>query len=117
MPKKNTAKLAWSFGLVAIGLLLVFTRVGVGAHYPLDVISGSIIGYISGLTGIFICNNYKLWEWINSKKYYPIFILLFVICGGVLISKISKENLLIFYFALISLVFSLYKIITAYVKK
>ncbi|MCX6171720.1 MAG: phosphatase PAP2 family protein [Flavobacterium sp.] len=117
MPKKWSAKLAWTLGIIAIGLLLVLTRVGVGAHYPLDVISGSIIGYISGLSGIFISNKYKLWYWINFKKYYPIFILLFVICCCVLISKINKENLIIFYLSLISFVVSLYKIITVYVKK
>ena len=117
MPKKWSAKLAWTLGIIAIGLLLVLTRVGVGAHYPLDVISGSIIGYISGLSGIFISNKYTLWYWINFKKYYPIFILLFVICCCVLISKINKENLIIFYLSLISFVVSLYKIITVYVKK
>lgn len=117
MPKKWSNKLAWSIVVVAIGLLLVFTRVGVGAHYPLDVLSGSIIGYISGLAGIFISNKYKLWHWINDKKYYPIFILLFLICVGVLLSKINKEGLIIFYLSLLSLVVSLYKIITVYVKK
>ena len=117
MPKKLNYKILWVFLIISTGLVLVFTRVGVGAHYPLDVIVGSIVGYISGLLGIFISRKYKIWNWINNKKYYPIFILLFVICGISLINKISHENLIIFYLSLTSLVVSLYKISTVYVKK
>lgn len=117
MPKKTNYKILWVFFLISIGFILVFTRVGVGAHHPLDVINGSVIGYICGLTGIFISRKYKIWDWINTKKYYPFFIVLFLVCCGVLITKISKENLIIFYLALISLILSLYKITYAYIKK
>jgi membrane-associated phospholipid phosphatase len=117
IPKKAYYKMLWFLLIVSIGLILVFTRVGVGAHYPLDVTVGSIFGYISGLVGIFISRKYKIWNWINHKKFYPIFILLFLICCIVLISKISKESLIIFYLTLTSLVVSLYKIIYVYVKK
>jgi NADH:ubiquinone oxidoreductase subunit 2 (subunit N) len=117
MPKKVLYKISFGFLVISLGIILVFTRVGVGAHYPLDVITGSIIGYICGLIGIFISRKYEIWSWINNKKYYPIFILLFLGCCIVLINKIINENLIIFYFALTSLVISLYKIITVYVKK
>ncbi|WP_394775390.1 phosphatase PAP2 family protein [Flavobacterium sp.] len=117
MPRGLKFKILWIFLIVIIGLIVAFTRVGIGAHYPLDVIIGAIIGYISGLSGIFISRKYKIWNWINNKKYYPIFILLFVICGISLINRIIHENLIIFYFAFTSLAVSLYKIITVYVKK
>ena len=117
MPKKSTNKVLWSLLILITGILLVLTRVGVGAHYPLDVTVGSIVGYSCGLLGIFISQKYKIWNWINYKKCYPIFIVLFLVCGVVLIDKISKENLIIFYVTLISLVVSLYKITTVYVKK
>lgn len=117
MPKELKIKIPWIFLLITLGFILAFTRVGVGAHYPLDVIFGSIIGYISGLSGIFISRKYKIWDWINNKKYYPIFILLFVICGVLLINRIINDNLIIFYFAFISLAVSTYKISTVYVKK
>ena len=100
-----------------VGLIIVFTRVGVGAHYPLDVIIGSIVGYISGLIGIFISQNYKIWHWVNNKKYYPFFMVLIIVSCVALINKISNENLVLFYLALISLFVSLYKIIYVYVKK
>jgi membrane-associated phospholipid phosphatase len=117
MPKKLHHKILWGFLIISSGLILVITRVGVGAHYPIDVIVGSIIGYTSGLTGIFISQKYKIWSWINNKKYYPIFILLFLVCCILIINKIINENLFLFYLTLISLIFSLFKITHAYTKK
>lgn len=117
MPKKWEGKTLWALFVVITGLILAFTRVGVGAHHPLDVISGSIIGYISGLSGIFISRKYKIGAWIGPKKYYPVFILLFLVCGGVLVTRIMNENLLVYYFSIISLAFSLYKIIQVYVQR
>ena len=117
MPQKVKYKILWVFSIIIIGLIIVFSRVGVGAHYPLDVITGSIIGYISGLIGIFISRKYKIWNWINNKKYYPIFMLLILICCISLITKIINENLVIFYLTLICLLVSLYKIIYVFAKK
>jgi membrane-associated phospholipid phosphatase len=117
MPQSLYRKILWFFLILIAGLMVVFTRVGVGAHYPLDVIVGSIVGYISALIGIFISQKYKIWTWINNKKYYPIFMLLFLICCVALINKIMNGNLIIFYLALISLLVSLYKIIYVYFKK
>ena len=54
MPKKVIHKISCGFLIINLGIILVFTRVGVGAHHPLDVITGSIIGYICGLIGIFV---------------------------------------------------------------
>lgn len=117
MPKKLPNKILWVFLVVTVGLMIVSTRVGVGAHHPLDVINGSIIGYICGLSGIFISRKYKIWNWINTIKYYPIFMVLFLACSIVLVSKIINENLIIYYLALISLIISLYKITYVYIKK
>jgi hypothetical protein len=117
MPLKIKHKISWHLLIILLGLMLAITRVGVGAHYPLDVVIGSIIGYLSGLTGIFFSQKYKVWDWINNKKHYPFFILLFLICCVVLIKKISIEHLTIYYLSLASLCFSLYKITLIYVKK
>jgi len=117
MPKKLSFKIAWVFSILITGLILVLTRVGVGAHHPLDVVSGSIIGCISAFAGIFITKKIKIWNWIGHKKYYPIFIALFLICCISLINKIMNENLFIYYVSLIGLIVSLYKITHVYVKK
>jgi len=117
MPKKISSKVAWIILLIGLGFIIISTRVGVGAHFPLDVIIGGIIGYISGLIGIFISKNDKLWAWIGNPKYYPFFIILFMVCCVLLGTKIYKENLLIYYLSMISLIVSLYKIIYVYIKK
>lgn len=116
-PQKLKYKILFFLSIIIIGLVLVFTRVGVGAHYPLDVIVGSIIGYISGLIGIFISRKYKIFSWVSNKKCFPVFILLFLIGSIILINKIINGNLVIFYLAFASLVVSLYKIIAIYAKK
>lgn len=117
MPQKMRYKALWYSAVIVIGLILAFTRVGVGAHYPLDVITGSIIGYISGILGIFINQKYSIWSWINHKKYYIVFIILFIVCIIIMINKILHENLIILYASLVSLIFSLYIITRIYVKK
>lgn len=117
VPNKFYSKIVWTVIFILLGSALSLTRVGVGAHHPIDVFTGGIIGYISGLSGIFISVKYKIWTWINFKKFYPVFILLFLICSVILITKINAKNLSIFYFALASLLFSLYKIIYVYIKK
>ncbi|WP_128330101.1 phosphatase PAP2 family protein [Apibacter sp. HY039] len=117
MPKKMMCTIVWCSFIILLGLIFAFTRVGVGAHYPLDVIIGSIIGYISGVLGILIDQKYKLWQWIGNKKFYPFFIVLFLVCIGVLIAKIIQSDLIIFYFSIFSLIISLYLIIHSYVKK
>lgn len=117
MPKKLNVKFIWCFSIICVGLLLVLTRVGVGAHHPLDTLTGSLIGYISGVLGIFISRKYKIWNWVHNVKYYPIFMALFFICSVIMINKISNENLFIFYITLISLIVSLFKISYVYIKK
>lgn len=117
MPKELKFKIPWISSIIIIGLILAFTRVGVGAHYPIDVIVGCIIGYISGLLGIFISRKHKVWNWIGNKKYYPVLIVLFLICAILLICRLLNENLVIYYYAFICLAVSMYKIIQAYVKR
>jgi membrane-associated phospholipid phosphatase len=117
IPRQFNFKIIWFLGINILGIVLIFSRVGVGAHYPMDVIIGGIIGYITGLIGIFISRKYRIFNWINCKKYYPIFIILFLVLGISIFSKIINENLIVFYLAFISLVFSLYKIVRVYVQK
>lgn len=117
MPEKLPYRILWVLSTIIAGLIIAFTRVGVGAHYPLDVIIGSIIGYISGLAGIFISRKYRIWAWINKKKYYPIFILLILACLVSLISQIIDKNLIILYFVLICLIVLFYKMVYAFIKR
>jgi hypothetical protein len=117
MPKKMNYRFLWVFGIVVTGLFLSFTRVAVGAHYPLDVLVGSIVGYMSGIAGIFFARKYKIWSWISNQKYYPILFLLLMIAGSLLIIRISTEQLPIFFLALSVVIISLYKLVYVYFKK
>jgi hypothetical protein len=117
MPEKLSQKILWSLFIILTGLLIAFTRVGVGAHYPLDVIIGCIIGYISGLIGIFASRKYKVCSWVSNKKYYPVFMLLILACCASLTSEIISTHLIIFYLVLLSLVVPFYKITYAFTKR
>ena len=117
MPEKNKAKFFWIIAIILTGAILVSTRVGVGAHFPLDVTIGSILGFLAGLLGILISKKVKLFNWISNKKSYPFFILLFLTCSIVLVGKIIKENLVTYYLSLVCLLFTLYKITYVYFKK
>lgn len=117
MPKKVKFKIMWFFFVFITGLIIVCTRVGVGAHYPFDVIIGSILGSISALSGILINKKFNPWTWITNKKYYLVSILLFSGLAIALILKILDTNLMIFYFSLVSLVATLFVITCIYVKK
>jgi membrane-associated phospholipid phosphatase len=117
IPQKLTNKIIWYLTILMVGIILASTRIGIGAHFPLDVLVGSIVGYISGISGIFINRKYAIWSWINNKKYYPVFIVLFVVGIAILTNKIWKENLIIYYLSFISLAVSSYFIFKDYVKK
>ena len=117
MPKKRSLKVLWMTCILTTGLVLAFTRVGVGAHYPLDVITGCIIGYICGLLSIFVSQNFKIFFWIGDTKYYLIFILLLLACCVVLADRMVRSNLIILYLPILSLVISIFKIAYEYYKR
>ncbi|MBY0244136.1 MAG: phosphatase PAP2 family protein [Sphingobacteriaceae bacterium] len=117
MPQKNILKVGAFIVFVCAGLFVAMTRVGVGAHFPLDVIVGCIVGYISALLGIFTNRKFNVWSWMREKRYCPFFITVFSIAFGVVVFKIIHENLLIYYFALVSLLTSVYLLFKKYVQK
>ena len=117
MPKDFKYKMLWTPFVLILGVIIAFSRVGVGAHYPLDVIIGIAIGYISALIGIILNNRVGWWNWIQHKKYYPIFMLFLTIWMFVIIKKIFDYNLLIFYISLFSLITTILLMINIYVRK
>ena len=117
LPRKNSYKIIWCLFLLSLGLLIAFSRVGVGAHYPLDVIIGSTIGFIIAILGIKISNGVNWFTWIENKKLYPIYILVLSVWGFFIVKKITDINLLIFYISLLSLLITLYLMTTTYVQK
>lgn len=117
MPRKIHRRYVWIFLITGAGLLVAFTRVGIGAHYPLDVLTGSTVGFACGLTGILLNRKYNIWAWVGSKKFYPFFIFLLIICGVVMMDKILEQQLMVYYLALAAQVFTVFKLTNVYFKK
>jgi len=117
LPKKRLNKVIYINAFVIIGFGIAMSRVGVGAHHPLDVVIGCIIGYICGLLGIFISKKYNIWSWINDKKFYVLLICLLLVLLITVAVKLYQSNLIIYYFSIASLIISIYKLNHAYAKK
>ena len=108
MPKKKGHQLFFIFFILTGGFIITFSRVGVGAHYPLDVIIGSIIGYVLAIIGIQLS---KRLNWLSKlkNKYQNIILIVIILTWIILvIQKIIMKNLLIAYLALIPLLITVW---------
>ena len=116
-PQRKSLKRVWFLLVFISAIIVVSTRIGVGAHYPLDVVVGGGIGSAVSILSVFFNRKVNVWKWVKDWKYYPVFIFIFFVWAIVLINKIIMLNLLIFYFSLASLIISLLVLINVYVKK
>jgi membrane-associated phospholipid phosphatase len=116
MPKRMSSKIIWATLLIAIGLIIGFSRVAVGAHYPLDVVVGCILGYIMAIFGIKITTRLNWLYWMKNKRLYPIIMLILSIWGYLVILKLIKHNMIIFYLSLSAIIITFFVIINKYVK-
>ncbi len=117
MPKKAYLKVLWSILIFLPALVIVLSRVGVGAHYPLDVTIGSVLGYISAILGIYACKRFNIMSWITDRRYYLFSVILF---GAGLISIVNDiliTNLAVYFFSLLFLLIAFFIITYIYVKK
>ena len=68
--------------LTLVASVVAVSRIAVGAHWPADVLTGAVLGGISGMSGVYISNRYTAWwRWMNNVKYaqfHIITILLFL---------------------------------------
>ncbi len=117
LPKKISHRVFWSIILIAIGLIIAFSRVAVGAHYPFDVILGSTIGYIMAILGIRMNKNLNWLYWMKNRRFNPIIMLILSLWAYQVILKLIKHNLVIFYLSFIALVITFLVIAIKYVKK
>ncbi len=117
MPKLKERKIVWFFAIFIAGFLVAISRVGVGAHYPLDVLIGGVTGYVIAVLGIVLVAKYRFLHWVGNVNYYPVFMVLLLFSAWLLFRKLIKANLPVFYISLFALIVSLYFIINTYVKK
>ena len=68
--KKIKYLIIWSIGLVSLAFLVAFSRVAVGAHWPFDLLLGSIFGIFGGLSGAILTLKYSVWwHWMTVPKF------------------------------------------------
>jgi len=60
----------WGIAGVVVAVLMAFTRVYVGAHYPSDVIAGLVLGAIVAVLGnmLLVPSLTRLVEWLSSTR-------------------------------------------------
>lgn len=117
IPKKNSHKAFWCLFMTSLGLVITCSRVGVGAHFPLDVVIGCSIGCVLAIIGIQL--NKKL-NWMSKlkNKYQTLMLIAIILIWMVLvIQKIAIKNLFITYLSFSALLITLYLTSKSYVQK
>ncbi len=116
MPKNKGLKIFWTLGILGFGAAVGLSRGGVGAHYPCDVLIGSVIGCLLGISGIMLNAKIKWLTWAKQPSFYPIFMVIILIWIIVLVSRILADNLPVIYVSTASLMITLFLITKSYVQ-
>ncbi len=114
--KKIQRPVLWSIFLTFFASTVAISRIAVGAHWPIDVLSGAILGIISGISGVYLTYKYiSWWKWMAYAKfgYYHIIILLLLTYA--LISR--HQFLSIYWFSLATAIFVVTHLIFAIYKR
>lgn len=101
MPSTRKWRLPFIIGITLLGVFVGLSRVGVGAHYPLDVLVGASLGCVCGVFGVLVASKTRIFAWLDSHFGLLIFATLGAVAVVMAIQNISKHNLAVFYLALI----------------
>ncbi len=116
VPSLKKARLSLVIGIILLALLVGLSRVGVGAHYPLDVLTGAVLGIVCGLFGVFVAGKTRLFAWLNSRLGLLVFALLAAVGVVMSLKHINEHNLIIFYVALLFALFYLFAFLREFFK-
>lgn len=106
----NRAKLTqalWLISSFALGLFIAASRVAVGAHWPLDVLIGSLIGSALAIIGVYLCEKTSHKINYEAKGFDYAGLLCSLILAILLIIKMLKAFLPIYVLALSSLIITI----------
>ena len=105
MPWKRSPQYRWMVytpAFIVVGLLIASSRVACGAHWPLDVLVGSTIGFMLAIAGVKIDNKYPLWKWMNNDRFRWIVLAIVLILLVLMIGKVITSSLLVIDFLAIA---------------
>ncbi len=114
MPSTRKWRLPFIIGITLLGVFVGLSRVGVGAHYPLDVLVGASLGCVCGVFGVLVASKTRIFAWLDSHFGLLIFATLGAVAVVMAIQNISKYNLAVFYLALICALGCLFMILHKY---
>jgi len=75
-----------------LAVLVAISRVAVGAHWPLDVVAGAVLGWLAGLSGAVIAHRYRFrlrafTDTSNPKTKLGLILLLTLLSGALLLRQ------------------------------
>ena len=113
--RKTQHPFLWSIFITLFASLVAISRIAVGAHWPVDVLTGAVLGIISGISGVFLTYKYNAWwRWMSNAKFSYIHVIILLLFIYVLISRrqfiaIYWLSLSIAIFVITNLIFNRYK--------
>jgi membrane-associated phospholipid phosphatase len=66
----------WVWLMLLPGMLVAFSRIAVGAHWPVDLCAGAACGWLMATLGVWWSARWRFWEKASGRRVLAFFILL-----------------------------------------